>query len=321
MPYLSGITIYPVKSLDGLRLSEATVLPGGALMHDRRWRLIDSEGAVVNAKKNTHFHCVRATFQIEGIEGSGDYSRNRANVVTLSVDESVPGDLSSLGEETFPLVPGRDGPCGWLSEALKTNVFLQERFEGGFPDDRDAPGPTLISYESLNEVARWFGWEFEEARRRFRMNLEFTVSEKEASDDKGSLFQKSMFRRQAFWEDVLASPSYEFVHITHCQGIDANDSFVEVPVLDPLSFQVGQSRFQAVGSCRRCVVPSRDSRTGRLTHLFSDAFEARRRYDLSQYSDTSNWSDFFRLGVNTIGLGSAGNLTLGDALEAETKQG
>ena len=51
MPYLSGITIYPVKSLDGMSLLESAVVPCGALLHDRRWRLVDAEGRVVNAKK------------------------------------------------------------------------------------------------------------------------------------------------------------------------------------------------------------------------------------------------------------------------------
>ena len=43
MPYLSGITIYPVKSLGGIGLQEVTVLPCGALLNDRRWRLVDVE--------------------------------------------------------------------------------------------------------------------------------------------------------------------------------------------------------------------------------------------------------------------------------------
>ena len=61
-----------------------------------------------------------------------------------------------------------------MSDALGKHVFLEERLEGGFPDDLDAPGPTIISTETLNEVARWFGWGDEEVRRRFRMNLELT---------------------------------------------------------------------------------------------------------------------------------------------------
>tara|TARA_Y100000385_G_scaffold73463_1_gene74115 strand:+ start:393 stop:1349 length:957 start_codon:yes stop_codon:yes gene_type:complete len=317
MPYLSGITIYPVKSLDGLRLAEATVLPSGALMHDRRWRLIDPEGAVINAKKNARFHGVRASFNIEGIEGSGSGLNAGNNFVTLSVDECIPGDLSSLQQETFPLVPGRDGPCGWLSEALATNVLLQERFDGGFPDDRDAPGPTLISYESLQEVARWFGWNLEETRRRFRMNFELTMSKDQHSDDETDSYLSRVFQKQAFWEDFLVSPRYDLVHKTDAQQIDSADCFVDVPVLDPLLFRVGRSHFRAVGGCRRCAVPSRDSMTGSETHQFRDAFEARRRHAVSHYIDTSNWSDFFRLGVNTMLLSEPSRVLTGEVLHVE----
>ena len=60
---------------------------------------------------------------------------------------------------------------------LTEKVFLQERLDGGFPDDRDAAGPTVISTESLVEVASWFGLSLDEARNRFRMNLELSSDE------------------------------------------------------------------------------------------------------------------------------------------------
>jgi uncharacterized protein YcbX len=49
MPTLDRITIFPVKSLDGVDVEGATVLPSGAVEHDRRWRLVDAQGGVVNA--------------------------------------------------------------------------------------------------------------------------------------------------------------------------------------------------------------------------------------------------------------------------------
>ncbi|NDC55027.1 MAG: molybdenum cofactor biosysynthesis protein, partial [Planctomycetia bacterium] len=51
MPTLDRITLYPVKSLDGIDVETARVLPSGALEHDRRWRLVDLDGRVVNAKR------------------------------------------------------------------------------------------------------------------------------------------------------------------------------------------------------------------------------------------------------------------------------
>jgi hypothetical protein len=46
-------------------------------------------------------------------------------------------------------------------------------------------------------------------------------------------------------------------------------------------------------------VPSRDSRTGRVTELFRDVFEAWRSKTLPADVDTAGWSHFYRLGVNT----------------------
>ena len=175
MPYLSGITIYPVKSLDGLRLSEATILPSGAILNDRRWRLIDAEGRVLNAKRTARFHSIRAQFDGMDQDNKGPQPSSK-HFVTLWTDDGLGGISNGLqSAEVFPLIPGSEGPCEWLSDALRENVFMEERVEGGFPDDRDAAGPTVISTETLSEVARWFGWDDAEVRRRFRMNLELTA--------------------------------------------------------------------------------------------------------------------------------------------------
>ena len=59
MPTLDLITLYPVKSLDGVEVEEARVLPSGGLENDRRWRLVDMEGRVVNAKRTPLCHAIR----------------------------------------------------------------------------------------------------------------------------------------------------------------------------------------------------------------------------------------------------------------------
>ena len=307
MPHLSGITIYPVKSLDGLALSEATVLPSGALMHDRRWRLVDGEGAVVNAKKNARFHGIRATFEIEGVEHGRTLSYDGSSVVTLSIDKCMSGENSSLSEETFPLLPSREGPCEWLSEALATDVLLQERCDGGFPDDRDAAGPTLISYESLHEVARWFDWTIEETRRRFRMNLE-VATERYNEANKNSAQRAGTIIQGAFWEDSLACP----VPPNRSTGVPA-EGFFEPEYLpgDPRKFQIGTVTFQAAGVCRRCPVPGRNSLTGAPSYLFRDQFEAFRKHRLPASVDASDWTDFYYLGINTTCMSDRESFEIG----------
>ena len=286
MPTLDRITIYPVKSLDGVDVEESRVLACGALEHDRRWRLIDGDGRVMNAKRSAVFAAVRAEFDLESRRMSLFVDERALAAQALSAADL--GRLSGLARESFALVPGQGGPCGWLAEALGGDVLLEERVDGGFPDDRDAPGPTLVSTASLVEVGRWFGLELGEVRRRFRMNLEIGGC-------------------AAFWEDTLASPArvppppslFELP-----EGLTI-DPYADLPPPEPREFSIGEVRFKATNVCRRCVVPGRDSRSGAVTAHFRDAFEAWRRRGLRPDVDASGWGGLYRLGVNTGSAGSS----------------
>jgi len=259
MPTLDRITIYPVKSLDGVEVSECRVLPCGALENDRRWRLVDTDGRVVNAKRTPRFHLIEAKY---------DLARER---ITLSERTAGPAGPA----ETFPIVSGAEGPCAWLSEALGVPVRLEERCDGGFPDDLETPGPTLVATASLAAVASWFGIDLAESRRRFRMNLEI-----EGCD--------------AFWEDVIASPTRRAVPSDPAGGASA-----EPPSPEPRMFVFGSVRLRAERVCRRCPVPTRESRSGVITERFRETFESRRSTSLPIDVDASGWGDLYRLGVNT----------------------
>ena len=305
MPTLDRITIYPVKSLDGVEVDEARVLESGALEHDRRWRLVDMDGRVMNAKRSALFHAIRAEFDL--VE----------RLVTLWVDPlaivaaALPAaDLARLRglaghpvrrpsgpivRDSFHLVPGQGGPCEWLSEALGCGVLLQERADGGFPDDRDAPGPTLVATATLAEVAGWFGFDLAESRRRFRANLEIGGCD-------------------AFWEDTLASaarPELQPSLLDLPPDLPV-DPYADLPPAEPRAFSIGETRFVATHVCRRCVVPTRDSRTGAVTEHFRDAFEARRSRGMRADVDAAAWGTLYRLGVNTRLRQSSGGVALGN---------
>ena len=313
MPTLDRITIYPVKSLDGLEVKRARVLPGAGLEHDRRWQFIDLEGRVINAKRLAILHAIRAEFELAGVEaggfetgeceGAGGQGADAGNLVTLSVDpaalaaRAVPGieRLAALQPERFPLIAGGAGPCGWLAEAVGFGVLLVERAEGGFPDDREAAGPTVIATASLGEVARWFGISLDECRRRFRVNLELGDCE-------------------AFWEDTLAIPARPELapSLADCAADHPADPYAALPPPEPRAFTIGEVGFRATNVCRRCVVPSRDSRTGAVTELFRDAFEARRSRGMRADVDPAAWSHAYRLAVNTVGDGAGGLVVAGE---------
>jgi uncharacterized protein YcbX len=167
---LLRITIYPIKSFDGVELSDVKVLEGGALANDRRFALVDSLGRFVNGKRTAAVHRVRAEFDLAAMR------------VKLSV--AAEGDWAE-----FSFAEKHSELGAWFSEALNITCQFVENVNGGFPDDRDAPGPTIISTATLAKVTEWFpGLDVEEARRRFRANLELDGVE-------------------PFWEDRLVGAS------------------------------------------------------------------------------------------------------------------
>jgi uncharacterized protein len=162
---LERITLFPIKSLDGVEVKVARLLPSGALADDRSLALFDLEGRVVNGKRTAKIHLVRSRF---------DLVRRRVS-------------LSAAGFEAsdFDLDGDRDRIADWFSNFFGFPVALRENLEHGFPDDLDSPGPTIISRQTLEQVCSWYeGIDLGAMRRRFRTNLELLAD-------------------RPFWEDRL----------------------------------------------------------------------------------------------------------------------
>ncbi len=168
MPSLARICVFPIKSLDGVTLNAATLTAGGGLRYDRRFALVDAEGRFINGKRTAAVHRVRAEFDIE------------AETVRL-------GRQGEEKRETFSLVDERRRLEEWFSQFFGMTVTMIENRKGGFPDDTAAPGPTVISTQTLQTVADWFALPLDETRRRFRANLEIDAT-------------------APFWEDRLFGP-------------------------------------------------------------------------------------------------------------------
>lgn len=151
-PRLARITIYPIKSFDGVALPAVKVLPSGALADDRRLAVCDADGACVNGKRSAVVHRIRAEFD------------EQISSVRMSTDGT---------NALFHLADERDLLCDYLSGLFGRPVTLREDLATGLPDDTESPGPTVVSTATLETVASWFpGMGIEEVRRRFRANLE-----------------------------------------------------------------------------------------------------------------------------------------------------
>ena len=153
-PHLSRIDLYPIKALDGVNVSQATVLKSGALMRDREYAFFDDKGHFINGKRNAKVHRLRSALE-------DDFK-------TLSLRIQ-----NTDQQAVFDLDKNRTALETWLSDYFGLTVRLQQNTIMGFPDDTDSPGPTVISTATLETIAAWFpGLSLEEVRKRFRTNLE-----------------------------------------------------------------------------------------------------------------------------------------------------
>jgi uncharacterized protein len=156
--HLGKIQIFPIKSLDGLRVEQTQITSGGILANDRIYAIFDKDGKVVNGKRTGRVHELRCGFdaKIKEVQfwKNGESSRARFQL-------NAPGQIEK-----------------WLGKYFGFTVVLKHESEKGFPDDRDAFGPTIVSEASLREIQKWFPeLSLESLRRRFRTNLELTGSE------------------------------------------------------------------------------------------------------------------------------------------------
>lgn len=217
---LCRIAIFPIKSLDGCEVTEATVLAGGALEHDRRFALVDADGQFINGKRCAAVHRVRAAY-------SNDFQ-----TVTFACD----------GEKaTFVLADDQEAIGCWLGQQLSMPCQLVENCDGGFPDDTDAPGPTLVGTASLQTVADWWdGLTLAQTRLRFRANLEVGPA-------------------PPFWEDQLVTDASEQCHFRVGQVVWQGKTVSQrcaVPTRDPHTGEVIASFARRFADRREQSLPS-----------------------------------------------------------------
>jgi uncharacterized protein len=80
----------------------------------------------------------------------------------------------------------------------------------------------------------------------------------------------------ALWEDRLFGGSGELVN-----------------------FQIGDVRFAGINPCQRCIVPTRNSRTGVVSPRFQQIFSQQRQQSLPVHVNRSRFNHFYKLAINT----------------------
>jgi uncharacterized protein YcbX len=205
--------IYPIKSMDGVSVHTATIGVSGSLAGDREFAFFDEKGDFVNGKRYPKIIQLRAKFDL----GTRRVTIRHQGTATYSLDE----DRRKLAE----VVGG----------FLGIKIALESNPAGGFPDDTDAHGPTIVSRETLSEIARWFpGLSLAQMLLRFRPSM--VIGECDP-----------------FWEDRLVGPEgvpvpfsigdVAFTGEKACRRCD-------VPSRDPIS-AAPYPRFQRIFTARR----------------------------------------------------------------------
>lgn len=146
--------MFPFKSLDAADVPAATLTPRGALHLDRAFALVDANGALVNGKREPRVHELRVAY---------DPALSRATFVSPRLTHRITFDFD---EDAAALET-------WLERHFDRPIRVLRDFSGGFPDDPQAPGPTVVAAETLAEVASWFpGLTAAGVRDRLRANIE-----------------------------------------------------------------------------------------------------------------------------------------------------
>jgi hypothetical protein len=154
--HLGRILIFPIKSLDGVEVDEVKITSGGILENDRIYAIFDERGSVVNGKRTARIHQLRSAFD-KGLKEVRLWENS--SPVQFCLD--APGPIDR-----------------WLSDFFGFPVALKHDPKAGFPDDRTAFGPTIVSEASLRAVQEWYPeLSLESVRRRFRTNLELNGGE------------------------------------------------------------------------------------------------------------------------------------------------
>jgi uncharacterized protein YcbX len=240
MPQLARISIFPIKSLDGVPVSKAEILPSGALKGDREFAIVDSAGRFVNGKRNDRVHRLRSTFDLD------------ARTVTLWVQDNVDRIIFDLDRD-------RRAMGDWLSKYFEQSVQIVQNLDMGFPDDTDSPGPTIISTETLSTIASWFPQlSYEQIQRRFRTNLEVdNVS--------------------PFWEDRLFSTAGNSIRFrvgdVEMEGVNPCQRCI-VPTRDPETGEAYDNFQQIFVQKRRETLPDWAERS-RFNHFYRLAINTR----------------------------------------------
>ncbi len=127
---LSGLMIYPVKSLAGIELRQSEVDRFG-LRHDRRWMVVDAAGKFLSQRKLPQMTLIRQTLSADGLTLSTEGKPDLHLPLTPREIDRIEVDV---WHDHCHAIPSGSEADTWLSEALGQPCRLVY-----FPDGEERP--------------------------------------------------------------------------------------------------------------------------------------------------------------------------------------
>jgi uncharacterized protein YcbX len=174
---VTGLFVYPVKSLGGVALMEARVERRG-LRFDRRWMVVDENGVFITQRENASMGRIGVTIGDDALV----LTRNDAQPLHVPFAAEGPGRTVRVWEDTVEARAVGGDADAWLSDALGVRCSLvhmpsdaerqidrEYAREGEFVSFADGFPLLLGNVASLADLSTRVGWPM--AMERFRPNV------------------------------------------------------------------------------------------------------------------------------------------------------
>ncbi|MFL5495210.1 MAG: MOSC domain-containing protein [Gemmatimonadales bacterium] len=221
---LTGLTLYPIKSAAGIRVSHWEVDAFG-LQHDRRWMVVDSAGNFLTQRSHPRLALVHPSTR----DGALRVEAPDVPALELPLHPSSPVRTSVVvwRDRCDALWLG-ERPAEWFSRVLGCDCSLVY-----MPDDSVRPTDPIVTPRSVPS-----------ARVSFADGFPFLLISQESLDDlNGRLTTPLPMNR--FRPNLVIAGGHPFVE-------------------DELrSFQIAGIRFEVVKPCDRCAITTTDQETAR----------------------------------------------------------
>ncbi|RDC54694.1 MOSC domain-containing protein [Pedobacter chinensis] len=189
--YLSGLYIYPIKSLGGISLATSHIEERG-LQHDRRWMLTDEEGMFITQRK--HHELALLQVSIENDELIVFHKADPHKKISFPLEQTIGEGISvKIWDDLSEGLEVSESVSKWFSDFMQMKVRLVKMpaKEKRKVDPRYAPNDEIVSFAdgypcliigeaSLNHLNQKLSVSV--PMDRFRPNLVFSGGEAHVED-------------------------------------------------------------------------------------------------------------------------------------------